>query len=351
MLKNKQLFCSKPFTWFEITNVKELGEVYLCCPAWLDNSVGNLQFQSVKDIWNSKKAQEIRRSILDGTFEYCDYSRCAFLQTETGPVEKIESVNDKALKEIVEKKQMILSYGPGQIICTYDRSCNLSCPSCRTKRIIERRHKKQIVKIQEKIQNEALKDACYLHITGSGDPFGSPFFRKWLQSMKREGMPGIKTIHLQTNALLWTQKMWDTITEEIQLLITSADISIDAANPETYSENRRGGSFRKLLENLEFISALRRSGPLKRVCISMVVQENNYREMPDFIRLGKHFCFDSVYFSQLVNYGTYSDKEFKKRAVHFPDHPRHQEFVALLKNEIFHDSIVQLGNLTDFYGK
>ena len=44
--------------------------------------------------------------------------------------------------------------------------------------------------------------------------------------------------------------------------IKHAHISVDAAHPDTYAINRRGGSFAKLLENLEFISSLRRNGPL-----------------------------------------------------------------------------------------
>ncbi|MBE7443827.1 MAG: SPASM domain-containing protein [Planctomycetia bacterium] len=347
MSKSGRLFCSKPFKWFEITHLNKIGEVFLCCPAWLDTSIGNLQDQSVEEIWNGEKAQEIRRSILDVSFKYCNRSRCAFLQTESGPVEKIEDVKDKDLKAALEKDLTILPYGPRQIICTYDRSCNLSCPSCRTGTIVERKNKKQILKIQSRIQNEALKNAYYLHITGSGDPFGSPFFRKWLQTMKREDIQNVETIYLQTNAQLWTPKMWRTIAKDIQQLIKSADISIDAASPETYEINRRGGSFKKLLENLEFISALRKNGPLEWIGISMVVQENNFREMPDFVRLGKRFNFDTVYFSQLVNYGTYSEEEYRNRAIHFPAHPRHSEFIDILKDEIFKEPIVQLGNLTE----
>jgi len=346
MAKNKQLFCSKPFKWFEVTQLTERGEVYMCCPSWLDIPIGNLQHQSVEEIWNGKKAQEIRRSILDGSFKYCNYDRCSFLQTVTGPVQKVEDVQDKDLKEVIEKDLTILPYGPREIVCTYDRSCNLSCPSCRTEIIVESKDKQEILKIQGKIQSEALKEAYYIHITGSGDPFGSPFFRRWLQSMKREEMPGVKQIHLHTNAQLWTPKMWNTLSKDIQQLVTSTEISIDAASPETYAINRRGGTFEKLLENLNFVSTLRKNGPLKHVRISMVVQENNFREMPDFVRLGKRFNFDLVYFGQLVNWGTFSDEEFTRRAIHFPTHPRYREFVNLLQDEIFNQPGVYLGNLS-----
>ncbi|MDR4499237.1 MAG: SPASM domain-containing protein [Candidatus Scalindua sp.] len=344
--KSEQLFCSKPFKWFEVTQVNEIGEVYMCCPSWLDTPIGNLKYQSVEQIWNGKTAQEIRNSILDGSFRYCDHSRCAFLHTLSDPVFKITDVKDEDLKLVIKKKLIILPYGPREVNCSYDRSCNLSCPSCRTKIIIERENEQQILNIQDKIYNEALYDAHLLYITGSGDSFGSPFFRKWLQTMKREKIPNLKEIHLHTNAQLWTSKMWETIPKDIQKLIRSAEISIDAASSETYAINRRGGSFKRLLKNLEFISTLHESGHLKWVSISMVVQENNFKEMPDFVRLGKRFHFD-VYFSKLLDWGAYSNEEFYNRAVHMPAHPKYPDFVDLLKDDIFDDTMVNLGNLID----
>jgi organic radical activating enzyme len=347
MARNGRLFCSKPFEWFEVTQLNGMGGVYLCCPSWLDTPVGNLQYQSVDEIWNSPKAQEIRRSILDGSFAYCNRSRCPYLQTKSGPVEKVEAVKDKDLRAVIYQNLIILPYGPKKIVCVYDVSCNLSCPSCRTHLIVESTNKREILNIQDKLQNEALKEAAYLHISGTGDPFGSPFYRKWLQTMRRQDMPKMEHIFLHSNGQLWTPKMWASISKNIQQLVRSAEISIDAATAETYAINRRGGKFEILIENLKFISMLRKNGPLKYLKISMVVQENNFQEMPDLVRLGQQLNVDVVYFSQLVNWGTFSDKEFGDRAVHFPAHPRHNEFVDLLQDKIFDDSVVDLGNLTD----
>lgn len=349
-MSKEKLFCSKPFQWFEVsqgTAVEHKGDVYMCCPSWLETPVGNLKHQSVTEVWNGEKAQELRSSILDGSFKYCNASRCPFLQTTTGPVQKVKDVQNEDLKTIINNQLTVLPYGPREINCCYDRSCNLSCPSCRSEVIVELENEQQILDIQNKIRNEALTDAQFIYITGSGDPFGSPFFRKWLQTMKRQEMPNLKEIHLHSNAQLWTPKIWDTIPEDIRPLITSAEISIDAASAETYSINRRGGSFEKLLQNLEFISELRKKGPLQAVTISMVVQANNFKEMPNFVKLGKRFGFDTIYFSQIVNWGTFSEEEFANRAVHQPTHPKYFEFVNVLKNRIFNQPTVYLGNLTE----
>jgi hypothetical protein len=170
--------------------------------------------------------------------------------------------------------------------------------------IIEHENRHQIQEIQDKIQKEALEDAHLLYVTGSGDPFGSPFFRKWLQTMKRDQIPNLKEVRLHTNAQLWTPETWVKVAGKIRQLVKSAEISIDAASAEQYSMNRRGGNFGRLLQNLSFIGWLRRDGSLTSVTVGMVVQENNLREMVDFIRLGKRFGFDIVYFSRLENWGT-----------------------------------------------
>jgi MoaA/NifB/PqqE/SkfB family radical SAM enzyme len=352
MSVNNRLFCAKPFKWFEVSGWSApKGDVYLCCPTWLDTPIGNLQEQSVDEIWNGQVAQDIRRSILDGSFTYCNESRCPFLQTISGPVQRGEDVTDTDLREAIAHDLTALPYGPREINCSYDKSCNLSCPSCRTEVIVERNHAEEILTIQGKLQHEALKDGRLLYITGSGDPFGSPFFKTWLQSMKRDEMPELQSIHLHTNALLWTPKQWSSIPVDIQALITSAEISIDAASAATYSLNRRGGSFLRLLENLEFISGLRKAGPLQSVTISMVVQENNFAEMPDFVRLGTRYGFDTVYFSQLVNWGTYSAAEFRSRAIHVRTHPHYSDFLEVLKDSLLQNPCVHLGNLTDTEGQ
>lgn len=346
MPDGERLFCSKPFEWFEVTQLNGRGGVYLCCPSWLDTSIGNLRHESVAAIWNSPAAQELRSSVLDGSFRYCNGVRCPYLQTRSGPVKPVDEVTDEGLKAVIQHGLTVLPYGPKKIICTYDQSCNLSCPSCRTKLIVEREHAQEILSIQHKLQDEALPEAEFLLAAGSGDPFGSPYFRRWLQGMRLQDMPKLQRIHLHTNGQLWTPKMWGSLAEDVRRLIKSAEISIDAGTAETYAVNRRGGDFGKLLKNLEFISRLRQEGPLTFVKISMVVQANNFEEMPAFVRLGQRFKFDQVYFSQLVNWGTFSDQEFARRAVHVPTHPLHQRFVAVLQNEILDDRIVDLGNLT-----
>jgi hypothetical protein len=344
-----RLVCTKPFTWFEVSRNGEgtEGEAFLCCPAWLDTPVGNVERQSVADVWNGATAQAVRESIHDGSFRHCSRARCPHLQATSGPVRRLDDVKDPEVRDVMRRRLTVLPYGPREINCSYDRSCNLSCPSCRAQVIVESRAKDRVLRIQQRLTEEALPEARLLYITGSGDPFGSPFFRRWLQTMRTEDMPKLETIQFHTNALLWTPRMWETLAPEVRALVRFADISIDAARPETYAINRRGGDFDTLLRNLEFIATLRTNGPLEWVGINMVVQANNFREMPDFVRLGQRFGFDMVYFQQLVNWGTFSAQEFAARAVHLPGHPERSALGEVLANPILAEPIVDLGNMRD----
>jgi hypothetical protein len=187
-----------------------------------------------------------------------------------------------------------------------------------------------------------------LYITGSGDAFGGPYFFRWLLGLRGEELPRLRGIHLHTNAQLWTPRRWRRLPPGIRAKIRSTEISIDAATAETYALNRRGGKWERLLSNLDFISELRKSGPLEYIKIHMVVQANNFREMPAFVRLGERWGVDSVYFSRLHDWETFEPAEYERRAVHLPSHPEHRAFVELLGTEELARSSVNLGNLTEF---
>jgi len=344
----ERLFCSQPFSRFEILGGGgQRGDVFFCCQNWITKSIGNIKNRSVEEVWNGPAARAIRRSVLNGSFKYCKAETCPYLQRIDGPVQRVEDVTDERMLEIIRRELTIVPFGPSDIICCFDQSCNLSCPSCRTRVIMETAHSEAIFDIQKRLEDEALSEARLLYITGSGDPFGSPFFRRWLQTMKRSAMPKLERIHLHTNALLWTERLWESIPQETRALVRAATISIDAARPETYAINRRGGEYARLLERLGFISQLRATGPLEYLEIHMTVQANNYKEMPEFVELGRRYNCDRVTFHRMLDWGSFSKSEYKSRAIQFPDHPEHDSFITTLNDSALADPIVYLSNLTE----
>ena len=73
---NERHYCTRPFEFFE---TYDDGSIGFCCPSWYNNyEIGNINDNSIEEVWNGEAAQELRRSILDGSFRYCDESGRVF---------------------------------------------------------------------------------------------------------------------------------------------------------------------------------------------------------------------------------------------------------------------------------
>ena len=241
---------------------------------------------------------------------------------------------------------------PAFINMAHDRSCNLSCPSCRTQKIMygkgaayETRKKTHDQFVREFLTEGTDQDFT-LSVTGSGDPFGSRIFREFLHEFDASGFPNLK-INLQTNGVLFTEKEWGKLAG-IHDNVNAVIISFDAATAATYAITRRGGHWEQLQKNMEFISELRRQGRINLLRLDFVVQKANYREMPGFIEIGKRFGVDQVYFSKAVNWGKWSAEEYRDQCIWEPDHPEHEAFADLIAQPLFDDPLVYLGNLSDY---
>jgi len=338
-----KIYCTRPFDHIQML---DNGEMVPCCPPWVNHySLGNINEQSYEEIWNGEKAQEFRESILDGSFRYCNIKSCPHLQEKSNPVGTLDQLKEKKvsgqiLHDIVEHKT-ILDHGPHEIQFAYDRSCNLSCPSCRRGIImVAGEEQKKLLDMQDKFQTTFLKNADRLFVCGSGDPFASPTFRKFLQTFTKEQAPKLRHINILTNGLL-LKKYWDRLSEYTKEKIQYISVSIDAATPETYAINRRGGDWDLLHENLKFIRKLRKNNTIKGFNASMVVQDNNFRELFDFILMCETYKMDRVQlqiiepdFIRDLGYGDYLE-EWKQKAVHEKTHPNHSELLNIVKDDFF----------------
>ncbi len=334
-------FCQYPFTRLE---VHDNGDCYFCCEAWLPKPIGNIHKNSLQEIWNSKTAQEIRASILDNSFRFCQKDHCEHLQKTTLPVSYQSEVEEFHFLEILDQKLLVLDHGPTHFSANFDKSCNLSCPTCRSEVFGQTMDQNpKLLEIHQKIFG-LLPHLEHLKITGSGDPFASPYFSYLLKSIRTDDYPKLKIL-LQTNAQLLTPHRWNSL-ENIHRSFDTLDISIDAATSETYAINRRGGSFQKICENLAFIRELKAQKKIQNLYLSFVVQQNNWREMADFVRLATEHRADEIRFTRLKNWGTFEEKDFEARAVHLPNHPEHGLFLQELEKEVFRNPRVNLANMS-----
>ncbi len=83
---------------------------------------------------------------------------------------------------------------------------------------------------------------------------------------------------LHSNGQLFDARAWTEL--DLEGRVRDVEISIDAADSKTYAIVRRGGTFAQLRKNLAFIASLRRSGEIRTLTFSMVVQARNSRGCP-----------------------------------------------------------------------
>lgn len=317
----KNYFCDTPFTSLEIHH----NVCFVCCPSWLPNKV-ELSKVPIKDLWNCEEIIDIRKSILDGSFKYCNKELCPYLSklinygVTSGPVrlKEISNIVSPTIKE----------NSPDYLVMNFDRTCNYKCPSCRIDLIVENSEGiERVEKTIEDIDKYYSNNVKTLYITGSGDPFVSVGFRNYLRNFDPKKYPKLGSIHLHTNASMWNKEMWDSM-PNIHKYVHTCEISIDASTKDTYENKvRLGGNWDKLIKNLKFISTL----PIS-VKTSFVVQDSNYMEMESFYNL-MHSIFGkkvNVFYGKITNWGTFTEGQFKLKQVWNPNHPEHK----LFKNEL-----------------
>ena len=87
-------------------------------------------------------------------------------------------------------------------------------------------------------------------------------------------------------------------------------VSVDAVTKETYEKVRCGGNYDVLMQNMAFLSELRKENRVDSVKVIMIVQRANYEEIPAFVRWAMDKGFDGISLSPRRNWGTYDEKDF-----------------------------------------
>ena len=312
----KGRFCPMPFEKL----VLQSDGARLCCPSYLPVVVGDANTQTLDEIWNSETAIEVRRSIIDGDFKYC-LDLCPEIGQGTLPM--ASAVPPELYGLAVEARSAPLTWGPKQLALLYDRTCNLSCPSCRTSVLsATRQEREEFAIILDKIIRPALGSLKVLEF-GGGEVLASSHLRSVIASIDRQQNPDLR-VAIMTNATLFDRKAWNAL-QNVHGIVRLVYVSLDASSKDTFEELRRGGVWDKTIANVEFISSLRREGQIEELGLLFVVQARNFREMKEFVSLGKRLGCDRIQFHELVNFGTYPGPEFEERSIVAPSHPQHQE--------------------------
>ncbi|MEP2987763.1 MAG: radical SAM protein [Parasphingorhabdus sp.] len=335
--------CNAPFQQMDVLE----ESTHLCCASWLQQSAGDLSTTDWQSVWNSDMAQDIRASIHDGSYRFCNKMACPKIQTNTlVPAE--EMAKEAPLWDAILSDQLTaMPVGPEVVNLAYDRTCNLSCPSCRSEKYAaDSETRARYEEMQRQRILPMLKDAKTVFVTGSGDPFASKNFRRLMSELTPEDYPELG-FQIMTNGMLFTPKQWEAF-PSLHGRVRMLKISVDAATGPTHELLRRGAYWPTMLENMRFAGDLTKDGMVDQFDLIFVVQQENFREMGDAIDLAKQVGATGVYFARITNWGTFSDTEFSKKAVCMPSHPDHGAFIDAMQDERLRDPMVMLGDLNEF---
>lgn len=340
--KLKQFVCKNPFEYFDIQE----NSSYICCPSWCSKDVFTT---NGKLGWDDYHSKNVRKSILDGSYKYCDKNVCPslnkLLNTKEIPnnfIRKDRFIQHYSINDYNDLDN--IEFDCKHILFGFDRSCNLKCPSCRLNMVVNDKIDSDEYKLKldilNTIEQKLARTLESILITGSGDPFYSNLYRNYLINFDKSKYPNLNEIKIITNGIMLDEKMWNSLNAKDY--IKSIEVSIDAGSKDTYEKvTRLNGNWDRLISNLKFMSTL---STINFFQLSFVVSELNYTEMYSFYELivdifkGRKF---EVVFRQHVHWeeGKYSEDEVNSISIFKPTHSNHNLFLNEF-NKIYNKQFV-----------
>ena len=188
----------------------------------------------------------------------------------------------------ISQRKLILDCKPRILLITLTNRCNLNCYMCG--------RGDSIWEISPTIIDQIISLFPFLELITwqGGEVFLADNFTKLFK--KTFGFKELKQIII-TNALLITEEWADRLTSRNNVGLT---ISIDSVDKEIYEKIRRGGSFEKLIQNLEIINkARRRYLSNMTTTLRCTIMKANYKQLDRFIEFAKDYEFDVVQMAPL----------------------------------------------------
>jgi MoaA/NifB/PqqE/SkfB family radical SAM enzyme len=299
--------------------------------------------------------------VLDGDYSYCSRTSCPAIVN--GALPKSDEVTAPRLRRIIEQRETVVTDGPRVVAFGHDSSCNLACPTCRHDVVMANREQaERLERGRDQVILPMLRDrSIAVQMTSWGDPFASRHYRSILEALHAPEYDGVR-LFLLTNGIGLTPHVWQTM-PHLRDKIVELRVSVDAASRDTYEKVRRPGRWDVILKNLGVMSEIDRAGTFLRnrstaetptvrtdlnvvmeepysFVIAFVVQRENFREMPAFVRLGETLGA-AVVFQKYYSFGHEAPAVYAAKDVTAPSHPDHAEFQAIL-----HDPVMQSANVS-----
>ncbi len=324
--KQTDCICTMPFDTF-MANPNGTAITCSCPSEYLLVPLGNCFFHTPDSLWKSNLARIIRLSFINRTYSFCsrEPNGCPYMK------KTVHYDYELSRLEIKEK-----NYPSALLHLALENACNLKCPSCRmnyfTHESVE--HDNGVNYLIDNLMSEKwIEKTSKIAIGGAGEAFLGKGYKRLYSECKG------KRISIATNGQLFTPEVWESLKGNYAYIEIS--VSIDGITEQTYKK-LRGGDFNRLMRNMVFLSQLRREDEVNCIRANFIVQQDNYLEMEDFVKWAKSMMFDEVYLSDIDNWGTFSDVEFRTISMFDDNHIMKPELAEILKKPIFKESIVKM---------
>tara|TARA_Y100001934_G_scaffold280230_1_gene386331 strand:+ start:71 stop:1627 length:1557 start_codon:yes stop_codon:yes gene_type:complete len=250
-------------------------------------ALGNVNVQTVEEIWNGPGYQALRKHMAAGNLENAGCANCFALKQdfdlqliedtdayETAP-DSPYVLNLERLKEEIGFGATELSAKPTMIAFAESHHCHLSCVHCsqeptRNLSIKRKTVAEEVFSISDRLVR--------LNAIG-GEAFIQPVWRRFLKEFDRNKNPFL-CFSTCTSATLIRQEDLENLRKFKTLNI---NISIDGTQ-SVYERVRVNASWQSLEKYFDRLQAIVEEKPGSSIGISMSVMKSNIAALPDFIR-------------------------------------------------------------------
>lgn len=316
-------FCNRPFTY---AYLGDKGEVWPC--GWMHYTIGNLYEQNLDEIWHSEAAQKARETILNGSYAFCRKTSCPFLERDDLP--------ELSAEEIAE--QAVATETPLSINMANDHICNIACTSCRTSIYCPEEGEREKIDGALKRLLPFANKVKDLNMNGGGEFLANPSFIDFLGKLQPEREDF--QLHFETNGVLFDEAHWERFSH-LGKYNLSATVTLNSLQREVYRYLSGGFDHKDtVLKNLRFLSRLRREGKFNGLEVTMVVQECNFWEVPDYIQTftkSDEFAVDGIVMKPLYKWWKMSEETYWFKNILNPLHPYHKEYLKILADDCWKD--------------
>jgi uncharacterized Fe-S cluster-containing radical SAM superfamily protein len=300
------------------------GGVELC--AWAnDGYIGSLLEHSFDELYHGDAANNLRNRLAEDDYCGCRIDACPYLSCGTVEENKVE------VDEIPQY--------PESLWLAYENGCNYNCTTCIMHERMEATDKTGLQErydiIEDRIK-EVLPHVKMISANGRGELFVSKRILKILQDWKPLAPPEEVSVLLETNGSLFDEEHFKQIANlgQYNLKVALTVMSFDEYTYQLLSGTKLPIS--KLENNLRYVKSLREQGVINYLELATVVQDRNFRQLPEFTRRCiEEFGADVVRLRSFEPWGKkpidvewYTDVRNKY-------HPYHQEYLEIMKDPIF----------------